>query len=157
MPEEPAEKLRARWVMWTLTSTVRLLRDHATRALYWFGCKDPNALFDLTLDSLAINDPYVPERMVAACYGVAMSLWADPRGGSVRAALPEFANALVDRLFVPGAPDATRHVLMQDSALGIMACASPSAKADGPSAPASSPKSSNRKQHRGRPFGGPLK
>lgn len=122
-PGQPAEKLRARWVMWTLTSTVRSLRDHATRALYRFGCTDPIALFNLTLESLAVNDPYVPERMLAVCYGVAMSLWADPRGEAVRATLPEFANALVDQLFVPGAPHATRHVLMQDSALGVITLA----------------------------------
>ncbi len=120
---QPADKLRARWVMWILTSTVRLLRDHATRTLYWFGCKDPNALFDLTLDSLAINDPYVPERMLAACYGVAMSLWQDPRGDGLRTSLPDFANALVDQMFVPDALYPTRHVLMQDSALGIISLA----------------------------------
>jgi len=114
------DKLRARWVMWTLTSTVRLLRDHATRALYWFGCRDPKALFELTLDSLSINDPYVPERMLAACYGVAMSLWADPRGDDLRRELPEFANELVDKMFIPGPPYGTRHVLMRDYALGIV-------------------------------------
>lgn len=67
------DRLRARWVMWTLTSTVRELRDQATRTLYWFGRGHPAALFDLTLDSIAINDPYVPERMLAASYGVAMA------------------------------------------------------------------------------------
>lgn len=116
-------RLRARWVMWTLTSTVRSLRDHATRALYWFGCSDPDALFELTLEGLTVNDPYVPERMLAACYGVAMSLWADERGSNVRAALPAFANALVDRMFVPGAPSPTRHALMRDSALGVISLA----------------------------------
>lgn len=120
---QPGDNLRARWVMWTLTSTARLLRDHATRALYRFGCIAPNALFDLTVDSLAVNDPYVPERMLAACYGVAMTLWADPRGEKVRSALPDLANALLDQMFVPGAPHPTRHVLMRDSALGVIALA----------------------------------
>lgn len=115
----PREQLRARWIMWTLTTTARLLRDHATRALYWFGCRNPKALFDLTLDSLEINDPYVPERMLAACYGIAMSLWADPRGEELRKELPDFANKLVDEMFVPGAPHATCHVLMRDYALGV--------------------------------------
>ena len=114
------EHLRARWVMWTLTTTVRLLRDHATRTLYWFGCREPKALFDLTLESLDINDPYVPERMLAACYGIAMSLWVDPRGEELRKELPEFAKKLVDEMFIPGAPHATRHVLMRDYALGII-------------------------------------
>jgi len=112
--------LRARWVMWTFTSTVRLLRDHATRALYWFGCRDPKALFELMLDSLSVNDPYVPERMLAACYGIAMSLWADPRGDDLRRELPEFANKLVDKMFILGAPHGTRHVLMRDYALGVI-------------------------------------
>ena len=67
------DRLRARWVMWTLTSTVRRLRDQATRALYWFGLVDSEGLFALTIDSLAVNDAYVGERMLAASYGVVMS------------------------------------------------------------------------------------
>lgn len=118
-PLNPREQLRARWVMWALTTTVRLLRDHATRALYWFGCRNPKALFDLALDSLSVNDPYVPERMLAACYGIAMSLWADPRGEELRKELPDFADKLVDQMFTPGVPHATRHILMMDYALGI--------------------------------------
>jgi hypothetical protein len=68
-----ADRLRARWVTWLLTTTVRPLRDHATRSLYWFGRGDPAALFELTLDSLAINDPYVAERLLAASFGVVMA------------------------------------------------------------------------------------
>ena len=67
------DRLRTRWVMWTLTSTVRRLRDQATRALYWFGRVDPEGLFSLTIDSLSVNDAYVGERMLAASYGVVMS------------------------------------------------------------------------------------
>jgi hypothetical protein len=59
--------------MWTLTSTVRTLRDQATCALYWYGRAKPAALFGLTLDSLEINDAYLPERLLAASYGVAMA------------------------------------------------------------------------------------
>jgi hypothetical protein len=121
--EGKGEQLRARWVMWTLTSTVRLLRDHATRALYWFGSGNPSALFALTLDALSINDPYVPERMLAACYGVALSLWADTRTPKVRDALPIFANELIKQIFLPGAPYPTRHVLMRDYAIGVIALA----------------------------------
>jgi hypothetical protein len=122
--QDQREHLRALWTMWTLTSTVRLLRDHATRALYWFGCYDPDAFFEMTIDSLAINDPYVRERMLAACYGVAMDLWADPRGAKVRDALPAFANELVDRFFAPGALYPTRHVLTRDYAIGVITISS---------------------------------
>ena len=66
------------WVKWLLTSTVLELRDLATMALYWFGRGNPNALFEITLDSLSLNDTYIPERMLAACYGVAMAYWAEP-------------------------------------------------------------------------------
>ena len=59
--------------MWVLTSTVRPLRDKATRALYWYGRRFPQEFFDLVIKSLSINDPYVPERMLAATYGVAMA------------------------------------------------------------------------------------
>jgi hypothetical protein len=121
--KQPSDRLRARWVMWTLTGTIRVRRDQATNALYWFGCHDPDSLFGLALESLAINDPYVPERMLAACYGVAMNLWADPRGKKVQEALPYFANELVDAMFVEGAPHSTFHVLTRDYALGVIALA----------------------------------
>lgn len=122
--QNPGDCLRAQWVMWTLTSSVRLLRDHATRALYWFGCCDPDAFFNLALDSLEVNDFYVPERMLAACYGVSMALWSDPRGAKVRDALPDFANGLVDQIFVPGAPRPTRHVLAREYAIGVITISS---------------------------------
>ena len=69
----PADQLRARWVMWMLTSTARTIRDQATCTLYWFGRGEPAALFNLTLNSRGINDPSVPERMLAASYGVVMA------------------------------------------------------------------------------------
>jgi hypothetical protein len=121
--KERADHLRARWVMWTLTTTNRSLRDHATRALYWFGVGDPNGLFELALDSLRVNDPYVPERMLAACYGVAMGLWADPRATALRAALPTFASTLTDLMFVPDAPCSTFHTLTRGYALGTITLA----------------------------------
>src|SRR5207244_12897202 len=68
------DALRARWVTWVLTSTVRELRDQATRTLYWYGRANPAVFFDLTIDSLAINAPYVSERMLAASSGAAAPL-----------------------------------------------------------------------------------
>jgi hypothetical protein len=117
------DSLRARWAMWTLTSNNRLCRDYATRALYWLGCHDPTTLFILSLESLNINDPYVPERMLAACYGVAMNLWADPRGTKVQEALPSFAKNLFENTFAKDALYSTTHVLTRDYTLGIFALA----------------------------------
>jgi hypothetical protein len=121
--KERDDRLRARWVMWTLTSTVRILRDRATYALYRYGCGEPEAFFALALESLAINDPYISERMLAACYGVAMSLWADPKGAHVRAALPRLARALLSEMFLPNAPHATFHALTVGYAFGVISIA----------------------------------
>ncbi|MDP2660683.1 MAG: hypothetical protein Q8R28_08135, partial [Dehalococcoidia bacterium] len=113
----PSDTLRARWVIWTLTSTVRDLRDQATRALYWFGRGNPEALFDLTLDALAINDPYVPERMIAASYGTAMALHAHlPNREFIEQALPDFALKLYQAMFAKEAPFSTTHALTRDYA-----------------------------------------
>ncbi|MBV9826800.1 MAG: hypothetical protein JO001_14160 [Alphaproteobacteria bacterium] len=120
---ERADQLRARWVMWTLTSTMRGFRDHATCALYHFGRHEPEALFNLAIESLDVNDPYVPERMLASCYGVAMGLWADPNGSKLRDALPLFAGRLADEMFVAGAPHSTYHALTRGYALGVITLA----------------------------------
>jgi hypothetical protein len=119
-----ADALRARWLMWTLTSTIRFLRDLATRALYRFGCNAPEELFEMAVESLGVNDPYVPERMLAACYGVAMARWADPKGIKVRSALLSLANTLVESMFVIGAQYHTYHALTKGYAWGLISLAS---------------------------------
>jgi hypothetical protein len=103
-----------------LTSVHRPFRDRATRALMLLGLDHPQALFEHSLTSLAFTDPYVPERMLAASYGVAMSLWSAPEGAEMRSALASFARHLVTQMFLPGAAAATRHVLLRDYALGII-------------------------------------
>lgn len=104
-------------VLWLFTSTSRPLRDKATRALYWYGRRFPQAFFDLLTGSLAINDPYVPERMLAAAYGVAMARqydWVDP--SFARLDLPRWGRALYEQMFAPAAPHATTHILSRDYA-----------------------------------------
>lgn len=115
------DRLRARWVMWTLTSTVRRLRDQATRALYWFGRVDSEGLFTLTINSLSVNDAYVGERMLAASYGVVMSYQdADPEfAGFLKAFLEQLAVTLVGTL--ASAP--TYHYLARFYVRGITAFA----------------------------------
>jgi hypothetical protein len=117
----PADQLLARWVMWMLTSTVRVLRDQATRTLYWFGRAGPVALFDLTIDALDINDPYVPERMLAAGYGVAMALQHDAENGAfVDEVLPHATEQIYEKMFAPGAPHATTHLLARNYARRVI-------------------------------------
>jgi hypothetical protein len=107
--------LAARYFAWLLTSTHRMLRDTATQALYWYGRRFPEHLFDLTLKSFAINDPYVPERLLAASYGVAMALHANPSYSAFTTdTLPNYGRKLFEAMFKKGAPHATTHALMRD-------------------------------------------
>ncbi len=115
------DRLRARWVMWTLTSTVRRLRDQATRALYWFGRIDSEGIFSLTIDSLSINDSYVGERMLASSYGVVMSHQSLDADFAV--ILKPFLAQLASALVGPSACAPTYHYLARAYVRGIVAFA----------------------------------
>jgi hypothetical protein len=117
----PADELRARWLMWTLTSTDRALRDAATAALHAFGRHDPPALFSLTLESLTIDDAWVPERMLAASYGVAMSRQLPDDDFGV--ALAELLQGLAEAYLIPGARTPTSHALIREYVFGLFAFA----------------------------------
>lgn len=112
-----SDRLRAQWVMWNLTTNVRELRDQATRTLYWFGRLEPDSFFELVLNSLGINDRYVPERMLAATYGVAMARYKEfDHQHFARDILPKWAKQLYNAMFAPGALHPTTHVLQRDYA-----------------------------------------
>ncbi|QIN84412.1 hypothetical protein GBA63_18525 [Rubrobacter tropicus] len=118
-PAELADRLRltAEYAMWTLTSTVRDLRDRATRALYWYGRRFPEEFFTLVEGSFEIDDPCVSERMLAACYGVAMARRYDPADrGFVEGTLLRWAEKLYAAMFAVGAPHATTHILARNYA-----------------------------------------
>ena len=109
--------LLAEHVIWTLTSTVRALRDKATRALYWYGRRFPRAFLDLVISSLELNDPYVPERMLAATYGIAMARQHDFSDPSfVKSVLPDYGRRLYEEIFSPHAAHSTTHTLARDYA-----------------------------------------
>jgi len=114
----PSTRLRARWVMWTLTSTVRRLRDEATRTLYWFGRHDVEGLFELTLDSLSVNDAYVSERCLAACYGVVMANQCP--GPKFASQLGSFLKLLFGRLAGDAPTSPTSHNLARLYVRGIV-------------------------------------
>ena len=105
------DTLRAMWVLWTLTSTNRRLRDQATKSLYWFGRGNPKALFDLAITSLEINDPYIPERTLAACYGVVAS--KQFRDNGFASILSHFVANLQSLLIGPSATSPTNHWLIR--------------------------------------------
>ena len=110
-----SDRLRAKWIMWLLTTTAHNLRDRVTRALYCFGRGDPAALFEQAEGAADINDPYVFERMLATSYGVAMALHCDPRQPAFRKRiLPEHARRIFDLMFKKDAPARTTHVLTRE-------------------------------------------
>ena len=110
-------RLWAEYIMWLLTSTVRPLRDQATRALYYYGRRFPQEFFDLVRQSFSINDPYISERMLAATYGIAMARQHDFKDPSfVTEILPLYGKKLYEAMFKPNAPHSTTHVLARDYA-----------------------------------------
>jgi hypothetical protein len=109
---------------WLLTSTDRYLRDSATKALVILGTARPGLLFRETVRSLAANDPYIPERMLAASYGVAMRLYSSVKGESkLSGPLLRTAKPLYRLMFAPRAEYATTHVLMRDYARNVIGVA----------------------------------
>lgn len=109
---------------WLLTSTDRHLRDRATKALVTIGIEHPAVLFRETVSALAVNDPYVPERMLAASYGAAMLLQAKPAGkAALRETLLDPAKRLYKLMFAPRAKCSTTHVLMRDYARNVIGIA----------------------------------
>ncbi|EUA27791.1 MULTISPECIES: hypothetical protein [Mycobacterium] len=106
-----ADQLRARWLMWTLTSTDRGLRDAASSALYWFGRHDIEKMFSLALEAIAINDPYVGERVLAAAYGVVTAKQLhDPAFGPP---LATYLRGLGDAFIGSSATNPTFHALIR--------------------------------------------
>ena len=103
-----------------LTTVVRSDRDLATKALVLIGERFPEVLFTHVVASLEFNDPYVPERMLAAAYGTTLSLVDSEAAPKFRPLLGDLANALYQKMFGPNACNATHHALTRDHALGII-------------------------------------
>lgn len=113
--------LFAHWLMWMLTSSSHKLRHQVTLALYWYGRGDSERLFQLTIRSISIDDPYVPERMLAASYGVAMAQISKTEANQFcTEQLPAFSRNLYDHFFKSDAPNPTTHILILDYVRGIV-------------------------------------
>ena len=96
---------------WFLTTSHREVRDKSTKAL---ACLLTGrlALGARLLNKFAsVNDPYVKERLLAACYGAAL------QGGPVEG-LTELAGVVFNKVFSDGTPP--ENALSRDHALGIL-------------------------------------
>ena len=103
--------LAATMLTWFLTASHREIRDKATKAL---ACilSGRLALGARLLDQFAgVNDLYVLERLLAACYGAALQ-------GRQVAGLAELAQTVYGRVFSDGTPPP--NALLRDHALGIL-------------------------------------
>lgn len=118
--QEPvSEKIHiaARKIMWLLTSTNREMRDKATRAIYYYGRRYSINFIELTEYSLAINDPYVWERMLASLYGVILAKHNNRKSQYFREKLLiKIAKKLHKLIFAPAAPHSMTHILARDYA-----------------------------------------
>lgn len=103
-----------------LTTVVRSDRDLATKALVLIGERYPEVLFKHVLTTLSFNDPYVSERVLAAAYGVTMSLVDSASTATFRPLLGSLAGDLYRKMFAPRARHATPHCLIRDYALYII-------------------------------------
>ncbi|MDS0851368.1 ATP-binding protein [Burkholderia cenocepacia] len=103
-----------------LTTVVRRDRDLATKALVLIGEQHPDVLFSHVVACLDFNDPYLPERMLAAAYGTTLSLVDSKTATSFRPLLGDLAQKVYRQMFAPRARHATHHTLMRDYALGII-------------------------------------
>jgi len=103
------------------TTTERLVRDRATRAMVYLGESNPRALFELAIEALEFNDPYVSERVLASAYGVALRNWGLAcRPPQFDAALNVLTRGLLTRMLELNAPSGTWHTLTRSYAEGIV-------------------------------------
>ena len=117
IPKTEGDRLQAVWVSWLLTSTSIEIRDCSTRALYWYGRSCPKNLFEMTISSLDINDPYVPERLLAASYGVVMFfVYKDEYLEEMK----WLVSRLYELMFCKSAKNSTTHLLARDYASKII-------------------------------------
>jgi len=100
MTEETAKEIVVLLSL-VLPTVVRNDRDVATKALVLIGERFPAVLFAHTIRSLGFDDPYLPERLLAASYGATLSLADDNSATGFGPLLSEFASALYKKMFGP--------------------------------------------------------
>lgn len=109
--EDNRAELAAIALAWLLTASNRAVRDKATKAL---ACLLANRLAlaaKLVEQFVPVDDPYVSERLLAACYGATLQ-------GMTLAGAGELARAVYKNIFLDDAP--TANALLRDHAYGIL-------------------------------------
>jgi len=104
---------------WVLGTNVKSLRNRATRCLHTVGRIHPETLFKLSEKLFQIDDPYIRERLLAANYGVAMSL-RDSDASLVPKILYPHAKKVYSLFFKRRAILGTTNIFIRDYARGII-------------------------------------
>ncbi|WP_157979292.1 hypothetical protein [Rhodoferax ferrireducens] len=97
---------------WFLSSPNRAVRDLATKGLVHLVYVNLSIAAALLDRFERVNDPYITERLLAACYGALMQ-------GSDRQGCKTVAEAVWKQFFAPGTRPPL-HLLSRDYALGIL-------------------------------------
>ena len=109
--DEDRSYLAATLLTWFLTTSHREVRDKATKALARVLTQRLLLAARLLGDFVSLNDPYVLERLLAACYGAALQKTPD-------AGLGKLARAVFNTVFANGKPPV--NALLRDHARGIV-------------------------------------
>jgi hypothetical protein len=104
-------RLAATTLCWFLTSSDRVLRDRATKALVALLTWRLGVVKELVERFHAVDDPYVSERVYAVAYGCAMRS-TDNEG------IRSLAQSVYDFAFADGDPPP--HILLRDYARGVI-------------------------------------
>lgn len=108
--EDDRAYLAATMLVWFLTTSHRSVRDKATKALTCILANRLTLAVKLISDFNNINDAYVHERLLAACYGAALQ--------GYQTGLKELAFAVYELIFSKGEPPID--ALLRDHAKGII-------------------------------------
>lgn len=111
--EDDRAYLAATILAWFLATSHRSVRDKATKGLACILSQRLSLAVRLLNDFATVNDPYISERLLAACYGAALQ-------GS-DSGLSELAQVVFDLVFADGKPPVD--ALLRDHAHGIIAYA----------------------------------
>lgn len=109
---DESDELSAVLTTWVLASTQLVLRDLATKALQRYGRAAPGKLFSLAPQMLAVDDPYIEERVIAAAFGAMTAHQMPDPGGPFERALEEWLQEL-KRRYLEGGDRPTSHELIR--------------------------------------------
>lgn len=109
--DEDRAYLAATMLTWFLTTSNRIVRDRATKGLACILCRRLPIAVRLLGDFAHVNDIYVFERLLAACYGAALQ-------GGQGPGLSDLADVTFKMVFADGKPPLD--ALLRDHAQGII-------------------------------------